>query len=190
MVGDKMGKLRRGAVIQWAIMAIVALISTESCQAEDMTNTLASNLYGLIDMFVATPPIDHSVVERAAGVHLLLASSGVFDDYIARDVKVGGTTIDLIDYREPSGGGGPKRGPMLALKLGGRCVEREALLLHYEGLAISDVPRGRSPNEQTYYARQEPWGTLSFGFAEHSPDCLRTIVFSVRAPAEARSLLR
>lgn len=176
--------------MRWSMLAIVALIGVVSCQAEDATKLTPPKLYDVIDRLIATPPTDEGVVETATGARLALASSGVFNDYTARAVMAGPTEISLIDYRRPSGVGKAERGPMLALTLKGGCVGREELLSRYSGLTISHVPSGRSQNEQTYYARQESWGTLSFGFPEHSPDCLETVVFSVRLHGEPQSFRR
>lgn len=67
---------------------------------------------------------------------------------------------------------------MMVLKLAGNCVRKADVLGRNHDLAITDHPRGRSLDEETSYSVEKPWGKLSFGFAERSPDCLRSVVFA------------
>jgi hypothetical protein len=66
---------------------------------------------------------------------------------------------------------------MLWLLLAGRCAERAEVLARYADLKITQSPRGGSLDEETKWSRQEPWGRLSFGFAERDFNCLRSVVF-------------
>jgi hypothetical protein len=179
----------KAIAIGLATSSIIA-IPAASSQAETVNTIPNSDIYALVNSLVASPPLGRDVVERALGIKMSLVSEGTFNDYSAHGVDLGRETLELVDFREPSTNGGAKRGPMLALKLGDSCVARSEVLARYEGLVIADVPRDRSANEQTYYARQEPWGTLSFGFQVRSPDCLKTVVFSLRGPGQGPSLLR
>ena len=54
---------------------------------------------------------------------------------------------------------------------------RDVILSRFPMLKTTSWPTGRSENEETAYSQEESWGRLSFGFPEHSPTKLRTIVF-------------
>lgn len=66
---------------------------------------------------------------------------------------------------------------LMVLKLAGNCIRKADVLGRNDDLAMTDHPRGRSLDEETSYSVEKPWGKLSFGFAERSPDCLRSVVF-------------
>ncbi|AYM89876.1 hypothetical protein D9980_04365 [Serratia sp. 3ACOL1] len=70
---------------------------------------------------------------------------------------------------------------LLTLQVSGICITLPEVKQHYSDLTITDVPRGRSLEEETSYTtvRYSNNVKLSFGFAEKKPDCLRSIVFSV-----------
>lgn len=62
--------------------------------------------------------------------------------------------------------------------LNGLCISIEDLRAHYPGIKISDIPRGRSLEEELIYRVQEASVLYSFGFAEKAPGCLNS--FRVR----------
>ncbi len=100
--------------------------------------------------------------------------------YEASDVALShGVTLEKISVRiqkiQPDPG-------FVSIKLVGSCVTRAEVMRRYEGLTLSDHPRGRSPDEETSFSRREAWGELTFGFAERAPDCLRTVVFDPSEP--------
>jgi len=70
---------------------------------------------------------------------------------------------------------------LIALEIAGVCVTLEQVRAHYPDLVFTDIPRGRSLDEKTYWTTYLPWGELSFGFKERNPDCLASVVID-RAP--------
>ncbi|MFE3543422.1 hypothetical protein ACFXK0_10640 [Nocardia sp. NPDC059177] len=46
------------------------------------------------------------------------------------------------------------------------CIGLDELKSHYSDVALTDVPRGHSPEEQYVWTSQQPWGALNFGFRE------------------------
>ena len=125
--------------------------------------------------------IDRAHVEQAFGARLATTgeTDGPFARFAARDVRVDGATV-TIDLREPVAGRGATAGALLNLRIGGDCLARAAVEERYGPLAVSDLPRGRSLDETMGMSREEPWGRLTFGFAERAPDCLATVTFAAK----------
>lgn len=69
---------------------------------------------------------------------------------------------------------------LLVMDVGGRCITLADVRTRYGALNITDAPRGRSPDETTVHTSYQPWGRLSFGFAESNPDCVAHVVFDPR----------
>jgi len=67
---------------------------------------------------------------------------------------------------------------LIALEISGFCVTLEQVRVHYPDLVLTDIPRGRSLDEKTYWTAYLPWGELSFGFKERNPDCLASVVIN------------
>ena len=139
------------------------------------------DLWTVVDYLPTRLPFSTDKIESALNVVLTLVDENDFVRfYEAADVALShGVLIEKIDVRiqkqQPDPG-------FVSLKIAGACVPRAEVMSRYDGLAITDVPRGRSPDEQTSWSRREVWGELSFGFAESAPDCLRTIVFDPSQP--------
>ena len=183
--------LKRKIAKLGAPMVVAGAIVASSTWADTITTTSDSAIYPLIDALIASPPVDHHVVEHLTGAELALVSEGVFDYYEAHDFKLkDATTIKLIDYRESFVARGAKAGSLLALTLDGACIALDEVLQRYLVLTISEIPSPHSRYGETYYSRDESWGTLSFGFPENSPGCLKAVVFSLRLPNETPSFQR
>lgn len=63
---------------------------------------------------------------------------------------------------------------ILVLSTGG-CISLDAVRAKYDGLAITQVPSGRSVNEKTVYTLKDSISRVSFGFTERNPDCLASV---------------
>lgn len=121
-------------------------------------------------------------VEKATGAHLqVTGETDYFRSYSAPPIKAGELSF-AIDLREPKPGSGATAGALLVLDVTGGCARKAAIEARYGDWQLTDVPRGRSPDEKAYWTRVEPWGELSFGFAESAPDCLRSVVFKAGGP--------
>ncbi|MGC6327880.1 hypothetical protein [Rhizorhabdus sp. FW153] len=161
------------------LIGLFAIISAQKA-SEDMAGAQSPlDIFELIDKITSEPVVSYDTVERNMGIHLNLASEGVFNNYEAEDYHISGSILEKIEYRQPVVGSGASRGSILSIRIGGECVDRKEVILRYSDLAITDVPKGHSLDEQTYYSAAKPWGKISFGFSERVPDCLRTIVISV-----------
>ncbi|TQI80065.1 hypothetical protein FHU10_5083 [Serratia fonticola] len=70
---------------------------------------------------------------------------------------------------------------LLTFQVHGACITLAELKQHYTDLTITDIPRGRSLDEETTYStpRYDNRVKLAFGFAEKNPNCLRSVVFSI-----------
>ena len=135
------------------------------------------DLWTIIDYLPTRLPFATDKIESALNVVLTRDSQNAyFTFYAATELALShGVVIEKIDLRikkeQPHPG-------FLVLTLSGTCVPKSEVLGRYQGLELTGVPRGRSPDEEASYSRREPWGKLSFGFAEHTPGCLRTVVFN------------
>lgn len=148
-------------------------------------------VFQIVDKFLSSPPVDHDTVERVGGIPLARLPSDFANNYAAKSIALGdSTSIESVDYRESLVGMAAKNGPMLAFKLSGTCISQDQVLEHYQGLETSSYPEGHSKKEQTYISRNEPWGSLSFGFSQEAPDCLRTVVLSMRLAGQPPSFGR
>jgi hypothetical protein len=83
-----------------------------------------------------------------------------------------GVTISNVDLRIKRDGGHPG---FLVLSIDGACITLEQLRKQYSELQVSQIPRGRSLEEETSFSQPLPWGKISFGFKEKNRDCLASI---------------
>lgn len=168
------------------IMALLftAFSSLTETQARTVIRTPELDMFATVDALIDNPPVDRKIVERVLKVKMVIVSKGDFYEYVHRNFHSEPRVFESAEFREPSTNGAAKSGPLLALQLGDSCIASSHVLAHYDGFFVADTPHGHSLDEETYFALQKPWGTLSFGFQERSPDCLRDIVFSVLGPGE------
>jgi hypothetical protein len=137
------------------------------------------DLWTLIDYLPTRTPFTKEKVEQALRIVLPQVESsnelvGSFKGgpvLLTEEMEVEG--VELRVAKED-----PANMWQLSLLLAGRCVERTAVLARYQGMKVTQTPRGRSPDEVTAWSRQELWGELSFGFAERNRDCLRRVLFT------------
>jgi hypothetical protein len=124
--------------------------------------------------------LDKAGVEQMLGVKLVgEAGSDAFNFYSASGGQLDGMAVTAIDYREPKPGSDATAGSMLNLKVKGKCPKRSDLEARFGKLTLTGYPRGKSLDEESSWSRIEPWGRLSFGFAERNPDCLSSITFAM-----------
>lgn len=135
------------------------------------------DLWTVIDYLPTRLPFSTDKIESALNVVLAKDSENeYFSFYKAGDLALSnGVVIESIDLRirkeQPHPG-------FMVLRLTGTCVAKAEVMRRYEGLKLTEYPRGRSLNEQAHFSRRESWGEISFGFAERARDCLRSVVFS------------
>lgn len=140
--------------------------------------TAAHDLDGAIATLRGAPRLDRTTVEGAFGARLSAKDGNdAFVFYAADAVPLGAATVSL-DLRVPVPGGGATAGPLLNVRVMKGCPPRAAIEGRYGPLAPTGMPRGHSRDELFSFSREEPWGRLSFGFAERAPDCLASVTFA------------
>jgi hypothetical protein len=146
-----------------------------------MSETKNLDLFVLIDLTSRSFPLTKEGIEKLMNVSLRLAQE---NDYVkfyeGGPVSLaGGLQADNIDLRLHKSR--PADKGFLVLNLSGACLTLDAIKARYHDLEITGIPRGGSVNETTSYSTLQPWGKLSFGFAEARPDCLATVVMDPQA---------
>ena len=143
-----------------------------------MTHAPAPTLAAIVADLRHGSALDRARIEKAAGARLsLLSENDAFSFYGGRSRTADHVAVEL-DFREPRPGGGATAGPMLNLMLTGGCQTRPEVEKAFGPLHVAGVPTGRSEDEELSLTRSEPWGRLSFGFADRTPECLTTITFA------------
>jgi hypothetical protein len=133
----------------------------------------------IIEQVRALPHLDRAAVERIVGAKLdLKRSLQGFEILEARNVRAGPLEL-RAELRQSTGDARSSSGSLLIMEVTSGCARREDVLARYGPLELTDVPRGRSLDEKISWSREEPWGKLSFGFAEKDRDCLRSVAFNV-----------
>ncbi|TRW16741.1 hypothetical protein [Glacieibacterium frigidum] len=137
----------------------------------------AASIEDLIDKVRAGPTIERGAIERLLGTRLSEGEgTSAVDIYEASGVALPDGRVD-IDLRAAKAGA--TTGGLLNLGISGACLKRGDVERKYGPLTLSGVPRGRSTEEPVSFSRDEPWGRLSFGFAQDNPDCVKTVTFDV-----------
>ncbi len=138
------------------------------------------DVWNLVDDLPTHAPFDKEKIEQALGI-VLVPHEQISNQYVtalkgrpvhlAQDVEIEAVSF-RVSVKEPT------ETWLLHLTVAGQCVARRDILARYPRLEITSAPRGRSLDEQTYYSRIEPWGKMSFGFAERDPECLSSVLFA------------
>ena len=173
--------------LQWwvAVLPIgVSITSAPIAAASPIKQTAsegASTALAVVDRIVtnvrAARRLDRSSIERLLGVSLLPGES-TRSFRLSRTSPIRkGPLMLTVELREPIEGSGATAGPLLIVTIVSGCPARRDVAARYEPWTLVDVPRGRSLQEEASWSRREARGTLSFGFAEAAPDCLRSIAF-------------
>ncbi|MDR3323275.1 MAG: hypothetical protein LBS89_03630 [Zoogloeaceae bacterium] len=122
-------------------------------------------------------PVDK--VNAILGANLVETdSNGVATPYVTEERLVydEGLIVEEVELRVFEKTGEPTR---LILDFGddASCFTLDRVKQTYPVLVITDMPRGRSLEEETNFSTQQSWGRISFGFKERRPDCLSSITF-------------
>jgi hypothetical protein len=163
----------------YGALVLAGFTPVVGCANEKAMQASASSLESLIEKLRQSKAFDQAAVEAALGKKLMPTSqNSSFAFFEAKDVTVGAHKLSLADYRSPISASATA-GPLLNLMVSGPCLKKSAVQAKYGPLSVTNAPSGRSPDEELGLSRSEPWGTLSFGFAERNPDCLSSITFAV-----------
>ncbi|MBN3745502.1 hypothetical protein G3N96_08645 [Burkholderia sp. Se-20373] len=179
-------KRGRGAAIVATLLLAMSLGVTPACSegSKKMHTTVQLSLWQVIDQIGAHQPIRREPVEHL--LHAKLARSESSNEYFTfwsnddgAPIKLDdGTQIERVVLRTSNEGGAQGA---LTLTLSGHCVGRDEVKAHFAGMRIAGTPTGRSPNEETTFRSETPWGELVFGFAERNPDCLSSVGFGEKS---------
>lgn len=175
--------VRIGKNLLMVLMTVVAFSFTSSCAGNRIMTDHPKSLYALIDaLIVASPPLDRAMVERLTGAKLMLVSSNAATNfYETHDIKLEDTSIELIDYRDSPVGYMATSGPLLNFELTNSCFSRKDIITRYGTTEITP-PSPHGIGSETEFKRLEPWGYVSFGFSQRSPDCLKSVVIFIKTP--------
>lgn len=158
-------------------LTVIGFEAMGRAPADDGKPTMNTvDLWTLVDDLPTKVPLERDTLQTHLGVVLREKGSNAYTDmYEGGPVHLKGEVeIESIDLRVSKDKANSR---LMVLKLAGNCVRKTDVLGRHHDLAITDHPRGRSLDEETSYSVEKPWGKLSFGFAERSPDCLRSVVF-------------
>ncbi|GCB02652.1 hypothetical protein [Ralstonia sp. SET104] len=129
-------------------------------------------LWQAIDLFVSQLPFSKEKLEASLGFPLLETSRNAhmafFESPRAIDLADNGK-IAMLDLRLSTDN---KGAGFLLLALNGVSIGVDEVHARYPNLIVTDLPRGRSPQEVTTLTASLPWGTLAFGYRERIPDRL------------------
>lgn len=165
----------------WLSFALLIAVFTPvvGCASKQIMQNSTNSLESLIEKLRKSKAFDQATVEAALGKKLMLTSeNSSFTFFEAKNVALEDYKLSLADYRTPISASATA-GPLLNLTVTGPCLKKSAVEAKYGPLSVTNAPSGRSLDEELGLSRGEPWGILSFGFAERNPDCLRSITFAV-----------
>ncbi|KIN62009.1 hypothetical protein Z946_865 [Sulfitobacter noctilucicola] len=134
---------------------------------------------GLVQAMVNDPPQSAEAVKAQLGIVVTPVSK----DRKLRDEGAGETPADLV-LEKVSLSYMPTGAPnVLVLTIPNDVAPPvDQLIDAFPRLKLTEVPRGKSLNEETVLSRPEAWGTLSFGMAESDRDKLRSVMFKFQKP--------
>lgn len=170
------------------LIALLMAVATTACQPtahaskENTMIQLNLSVWQLIED-IQTTAFTLPNVEKLLGQSLVeqtQQSNVSFQFFAGRQLALAGNVnIVDIDLRLPrKTTGNPANPGMLALHLGGECITLKQVNQQFSDLAITDIPRGESPEEATTFTANTAWGGVSFGFQEKKPDCVGYLVFN------------
>ena len=177
-----------------ALLALCLLGATPSMAATRSHHALpklsATNvkILALIKRFVASPPVDHTVVEKIIGEKLNIerGNDGVyFNEYVLYPVNIGPDVSIDIRYSEIVPGGGALTGTQLRMDIEGESLSFEDVARRFPHLYLSEFPIHPVPAATTSYSVKEAWGELTFSFREDSPDRVERVLFTLPLQAAA-----
>jgi hypothetical protein len=161
------------------LMSIFLTSSPNSAESLEMICD-TSELHALIRSLESSTKIDREIISRITGDDLTISSGDTRPRaYVAKNVYIAGIRTDNIEYRTPVYKNSVDGTSLIIITFPDKCIKKSEIMEFYSPLEITNVPHGRSLEEETSFSRAESWGRISFGFPEFSPDFLRTIVILI-----------
>jgi len=164
-----------------AAMLLLLTGSGSALAKRNAMKTDSMSIWSIIEVLSKQLPFTKERIEAVFGTRLEIDDaddSDIFQFFKAGHVSLAeGVELSEVELRLKRGGGHPG---LLVLQLEGRCVNLDQVRTHFSKLEITDVPRGRSSDEETTHTAKLAWADVSFGFAERNPKCVATISISPR----------
>lgn len=128
---------------------------------------------------IQAAPFTLAGIEKILGqtlVEQMQKSNEYFQFFAGQELALAGnSSIVKIDLRLPRDTN--DRSGLLVLNLDGECISLQQVKRQFPDLALTDMPRGDSPEQATTFTASNAWGEVSFGFQQKKPDCLGYLVF-------------
>jgi hypothetical protein len=133
---------------------------------------------GFIDAVARTNLRDQAQLEALLRQPMRLTDENRFYrfyklDALQIDASMRATDVEL---REPRPGTGASSA-LLTMAVAGDCLQIDDLNARFPGLALFEVPRGRSPDELVSYEVRVSETSVRLGFNQESPSCLTNVTF-------------
>lgn len=166
------------------LILLLLVIATTACQPtahaskENTMIQLNLSVWQLIEDIQAAP-FTLAGIEKILGqtlVEQMQKSNEYFQFFAGQELALAGnSSIVKIDLRLPRDTN--DRSGLLVLNLDGECISLQQVKRQFPDLALTDMPRGDSPEQATTFTASNAWGEVSFGFQQKKPDCLGYLVF-------------
>lgn len=170
----KSAQLKNSTVIFW----LLTVLSCQTAQSEEINSI---KFWQFINNVKLQLPYGlEQVTHLFNGPFFSQAENDTFITYENKGlIHVGEVNIESIEARVFRKNN--KVPFLLSFQVGGTCITLAELKQNYSDLTLTDVPRGRSLEEETSYSTVKYSNNvkLSFGFAEKNPDCINSVVFSI-----------
>lgn len=178
----------RPGISRWRRAVLAVAVCIAGCTQQPMAKAkevamdgAPMTLWQAIEALAKQIPFTTEKVEHTLGAKLSErdnAPNNLYHLYGSEPVALAdGVVVSNVDLRIKIVGPHPG---FMVLNIAGACVTIEQVRSHYSALTITDTPRGHSINDVTSYTSEQPWGKVSFSFAERNPKCLSSVAFAPR----------
>lgn len=168
--------------LPWGKLSFGFAQGNPDCLRTVVFDTFASGqreLWTLIDTLSRRAPFTKEIVQQVLGLDLLPAENfnERLDSFKGGPLSLlDGVAVETASLRLLKDD--PANQWLLSLSLAGHCVQHAQVMSRHADLQVTRSPGSAAPDAQAYWSKEEPWGRLSFGFAERNRDCLRSVLFS------------
>jgi hypothetical protein len=167
--------------VNWALKSSLALFATlllSGCVNGKTMDNKMTKFERLIDRILSNPPSTPEAVQTVTGIKITPTDANdSFRTYEGKSVASETSPNVTIELRTPVSTEATS-GPLLILNVSEECLGREALEARHGALEITQIPRGKSMDEETVFSKKMGWGVLSFGFPENNKTCVKTVTLN------------
>jgi len=167
------------------LVVALSLLMAAGVAGEERTDA-SMDLWKTIDALTQQIPFSQQKVETALSTQLaekpLGSGNNLYHLFESQPIALAdGVVISNVDLRIKRSGDHPGFLVLVMDETDGAGVTLEQVQAQYSQLAITDIPRGDSLEEEFSYSQIFPWRKLSFGFKARDPERLASIVFDPNA---------